>query len=414
MRKGIFCLCLCGLSFVAMGGDPLPFAYVVNSATNSVLKIDTKTQQVVDTISLASTKDSAPRAIVTPVHGVVAYIGMEKGIAMLDLFTNEVTYAPLQKGGPLQLTHGAATLDGSKVYFVQEGGEGLVYIETATREVSQFRLGGQLQEIAIAPNGTGYVTDSGSSCIRVFTVSKNDLQPSIETGEVPYGIALTSDGKTGYFTLPACNQVGSFDAASGSLSETRISTGESPTSILITPDGTRAYTLNAREATLTSIQLASSLPETFAVGTAPGVSLAVTPDSATLYEMVTSGALYPIAVKESVPVPGAPIVVEEGLVGLAVTPILAPPRNFSVTPHVHKFLSFKECFNTLEWSAPEDKFLPVAAYMLYKDGAVLALLPARTYCFNDHDCAEGVRHTYAVASVGVTGYASHPTDTVTL
>jgi YVTN family beta-propeller protein len=84
---------------------------------------------------------------------------------------------------------------------------------------------------------------------------------TIATGgaNVPFGIAVTPDGKRLYVTNTASNIVSVIDTMTASVVAT-VAVGMLPVAVTITPDGTLAYVANRNSNTVSVIDTTTSPP----------------------------------------------------------------------------------------------------------------------------------------------------------
>ena len=195
--------------------------------------------------------------------------------------------------------------------------------------------------IAFTPDGSmAYVAGPGNGTVTPITVASNTPGTPISgVGTSPNQIAITPDGKTAYVTDNGSNKVYPIALPAGTVgSPISVGTGVTPLGIAITPDGTKAYTANFGPAssfggtgdTVTPIDLSNNTAETpITVGGGPW-SIAVTPDSKTVYVGNSNdNTVTPIDVATGTA--GAAITGVGVPRSLAITPDQAPVANFAVT-----------------------------------------------------------------------------------
>jgi YVTN family beta-propeller protein len=106
---------------------------------------------------------------------------------------------------------------------------------------------------------------------------------TIPVGTLPYGVAVTPDGKHAYVTNEGSNNVSVIDTATNTVEAATIPVGTFPQGVAITPDGEHAYVANFRSNNLSVIATASNtVVATIPVGTFPR-GVAVTPDGKHAY-----------------------------------------------------------------------------------------------------------------------------------
>lgn len=271
------------------------FAYVVNSADNSVSVIDTSTNRVVTTIPIGITP-SLPRYVAITPDGRFAYVTNENNfVTVIDTGSNRVVrYIPLPAGffsDEIDITP-----DGSFAYVVNSELDNVSVIDTSSNIVAAtIPVGDSPFGIAITPDGNfAYVTNSGSDNVSVISTSTNTVVATIPVGDSPLGIEITPDGNFAYvanfgqITAPGTT-VSVIDTHTNTVVAT-IGFGFGPISIAITPDGKFAYVVNTANNSVTVIDTATNtaLLIIFIVGLLP-IDIAITPDGAFAYVTNNNG-----------------------------------------------------------------------------------------------------------------------------
>lgn len=254
-------------------------------------------------------------------------------------------------GTPVNLTASAGTVyiaiapDGSKAYVSDTANNDVVPVDLTTNPATvgtPIPIGTAPLGIAFSPDGSkAYVADPGAGTVTPITVASNTPGTPISgVGTSPNQIAISPDGKTAYVTDNGSNLVYPIALPAGTV-EVPIQVGGSgvrPLGIAITPDGTKAYTANFGPAstfggtgdTVTPINLSTHTPGTpITVGGGPW-SIAVTPDSKTVYVGNSNDStVTPIDVATDTA--GTAISGVGFPRSLAITPDQAPVANFAVS-----------------------------------------------------------------------------------
>jgi pimeloyl-ACP methyl ester carboxylesterase len=143
------------------------------------------------------------------------------------------------------------------------------------------------------PWSSAYVANESSGTVSQFTVAANGtLSPktpaSVATGNGPFGVALSADGKSAYVINSNSNTVSQFTvAANGALSPktpANVATGSGPFAVAVSADGKSAYVTNSSSNTVSQYTVAADgtlspkTPATVATGASPdGVALSAGP-----------------------------------------------------------------------------------------------------------------------------------------
>jgi hypothetical protein len=202
-------------------------------------------------------------------------------------------------------------------------------------------VGASPQGIAFSPDGSiAYVADNGAGALTPIRVATDTALPAITgVGVHPRELAIAPDGSAAYVTDNGSSNVDPVALPSGVVgTPISVGSGLTPLGIAITPDGTRAYTSNFGAAsggngsgdTVTPITLSTGVAGTpITVGGGPW-SIAVTPDSKTVYVGNSNdNTVTPIDIASGTA--GSPITGVNSPRSIAITPDQAPVANFTVT-----------------------------------------------------------------------------------
>ncbi len=97
---------------------------------------------------------------------------------------------------------------------------------------------------------------------------------------------------------------------------------------------------------------------------------------------------------------------------ITITPMAQPPASISGKQKINRFPIQSERFNQIKWTASLTS--GIASYQIFRNGALLATVPATTFQYEDHDRKKNVSDTYSVFSVTATGALSATGATVTV
>ena len=215
-------------------------------------------------------------------------------------------------------------------YVANFGDNTVSVINTATNQVTvpAIAVGSIPFGIAVTPNGKfAYVTNFGSNAVSVIDTGTNAVTvPAIIVGSSPKGIAITPDGNSVYVANSGSNTVSVIDTGTNTVIGAPIAVGNSPVNIAITPDGKFAYVTNSISNTVsiinTSTKAVSTIPLPFPFGFNLNPSgIAITPNGNLAY--VTSTAFGTVLVIDTktnlITVPTIQFFID-ALTAIAVTP----------------------------------------------------------------------------------------------
>jgi len=198
-------------------------------------------------------------------------------------------------------------------------------IDTAKNKVSAtVNVGESPYGVTVTSNGKKvYVTNMDSGDVSVIDTAKNKVIATVPIGYNPTGIAVTQDGKKVYVVneFNGNGTISVIDTAKNKVTAT-IAVGNSPKGIAVTPDGKKVYVANELNNNVSVIDTATNtVTATVPVGRLPE-GIAVTPDGTKVYvanELInTTGAVSVIdTVTNKVT---STVNVEYGPFGVAVTP----------------------------------------------------------------------------------------------
>jgi YVTN family beta-propeller protein len=118
---------------------------------------------------------------------------------------------------------------------------GVIVFNTATDRVSGLIPGlGDPQGVTVAPNGTVYVTNTAQNVVDVISPKTNRVTRTISVGQLPWQMAITSDGGTLYVADGDSDAVSVINTATNAVTNTIAVAGD-PVSVALTPDGSRLW-----------------------------------------------------------------------------------------------------------------------------------------------------------------------------
>jgi YVTN family beta-propeller protein len=368
--QGLLGLGLCALLAViparAQASSLTPFAYVTNTADNTVSVVNTSTNEVVATIPVLKGAYPAQQLAAAPDGKFVYAASIFSGIVALDTATNTVAwqmtppsvieevpsgthftesdFLPGLASGlavspdsqflyvALQGTNAVAVVNttthkmiatisvgscpsgmdiapnNSRLYVVNLCSESVSVINPSTKAVTGTVLpGNEPEDVAISPNSSfAYVTGAGTAA--VLDTSSNTV-----TGSLPSGLggplAFSPDGLAAYLTGgPGPGPAVSALATATKTITASIPAAEYPWDLALTPDGKSLYLVNESANDLSVVSTASNtVTDTVPVGEYPQ-GLAITPPiegpSPLAPEVPASGSGSPAS--SSSPAPASP------------------------------------------------------------------------------------------------------------
>lgn len=190
-------------------------AYVTSSTPGVLSVIDTNARAVIDTIAIA---DGAYRMKLSPdgTRAVVTHF-LPPSVSMIDVAARRVLATIPMAASPSDL---AFTPDGTRIYVtVGEFAGAVLVIDALTNTVTgTIPVAARPFGIAMAPDGSvAYVTGDISNMITVIDTATNTVQSAIILGpsatSMPFGIAVRPDGNELYVTVP--NQIVNLGTVTG-------------------------------------------------------------------------------------------------------------------------------------------------------------------------------------------------------
>ena len=248
------------------------YAYVSNYGAfgtgNTVSMIRTSDNTVVGSPLVVGNAGSGPLAIAVSPDGAYVYVSGSGSndvptVSIIKRLDNSVTILT-NFNGPKGLV---VTPDSQYVYVSDFNSDTVKVIRTSTNTIVAIIPVGSLGSAAgpfgvtVTPDGRFvYVTNDLQNTVSVIRVSNNTVVGSpIVTESVPLGIAATPDGSRVLVALNGGSAVGVISTATNTMTST-IDVGESPYSIAISSNGQYAYVSNRSSSSVSVINLLASIP----------------------------------------------------------------------------------------------------------------------------------------------------------
>jgi YVTN family beta-propeller protein len=231
---------------VAIYGNTLYFADTGNDTVAVVPSQSLNPDDYVDTPETLIPVGVNPEGVAVSPDGSQVWVsdtGPQTGeptlgaLSVISAATNKVTATiPLRGTDPRQI---AFSPSGGTVYVTT--GIGLYVINTATHRIVTVIPGlGDPEGVTVAPNGTVYVTNTVKNVVDVISPATNRVTRTIPVGQLPWQMALTSDGKTLYVADGDSDAVSVVNTATNAVTNTIAVSGD-PVSVALTPDGSRLW-----------------------------------------------------------------------------------------------------------------------------------------------------------------------------
>ncbi|HEY6495393.1 MAG TPA: YncE family protein [Trebonia sp.] len=156
-------------------------------------------------------------------------------VSVIDTATKKVTATIPTEGAPTQV---AFSPDGTRAYVATASGLYTFSAKTLTK--AGFTSGlGEPHSVAVAPNGTVYVTDTDGNAVKVISPS-GQVTATIGVGQLPWDVVVSADGKTAYVANPDSDSVSVISTAANAVTAT-VSVSGDPDTLGLTPDGSQLW-----------------------------------------------------------------------------------------------------------------------------------------------------------------------------
>lgn len=259
-------------------GDVLEyFVYVAVSNRNQLTIIDSRTNEVIDSVSVGS----GPWSVAVTPDASSAYVAnvSADSVARVDLVTRSVTRMLEVTGHPVDA---AVTPDGSSIFVVSDN-DIVSVIDRETHSVVEIvATSGSLRGIDFSPDGSlGYILDVSDSQLLLVDVAARAVTDSVSLPTAPRAIAVTHSGDEAVIA-DLVDSVTVLDLATETVVET-LPVGGNPRVVVVSPDDALAYVGNNASEHVSVIDLGSlAVVDSLNTGASPN-SVAFTPDGTSAY-----------------------------------------------------------------------------------------------------------------------------------
>jgi len=255
------------------------FAYIANSGSNTVSVINTTTNEIATTITVAS----QPYGVSVSPDGSKVYVTNElsSSVSVINTSTNTVTATIPVGQFPISVTESP---DGNTVYVVNDQSSTISVINAGANIVEAvIPICVQSTGIAVSPDGSKlYLSCAASGTVTVINTATNTVITTIPVGNSPGGVSLSPDGSKIYVANTNDNTVSVINSLTNTV-QALIGVGSQPFGVSVSPDGSRIYVANSASNTVSVINTTTNtVVSTITVGSQP-YDISVSPDGSKVY-----------------------------------------------------------------------------------------------------------------------------------
>ena len=259
---------------------PTGYAYISNTATNTILVINIATNTVIDTIAVGS----APYGVTVSPDGSHVYVANSGSgtVSVIDAATNMLVATVLTGALPSGI---AVSPDGSLVYVTNTNGNTVTVINTANNAVvAAIPVGLNPYGVSVSPDGSKvYTTNRASNNVSVISTSTNVVTATISVGTEPEAICISPDGTQVYVANAASASISVINTSTNAVTATCQLSGISPVGMCLNPNANLLYVANFSSNNISVVNTATNTEmSTFPEGPGP-VSVSLSPDGINLY-----------------------------------------------------------------------------------------------------------------------------------
>lgn len=259
------------------------FAYVANQVSNNVSVINTASQSVIKTITVGA----GPLAVAASPNGTHVWVtcGSSNQIAVIDTATNQVSNLPAGNN-PVSV---AFLPNGSRAYVSNSFDNSVaVYDVNSGNVVSRIPIEGQPNSIAISPDGSRvFVTGLANKTLYIVNTATNQVLKTVGVGNIPDGVAVSSDGASVWVSNAQDWSLSVVNPVSGSVVATLPGLAYDPQGIVVGGSPTIRVSLSPQ-----SVSLRSGLNQQFTAAVTGTSNTAVTWSISPNVGTISGGGLY--------------------------------------------------------------------------------------------------------------------------
>ncbi|HET7283328.1 MAG TPA: YncE family protein, partial [Nitrososphaeraceae archaeon] len=259
--------------------------YVDNGGSNIISVIDTKTNRIINNISVGIT----PNDVYIDKTGNVLYVvnGGSNTVSVIDTLTNKVISNPKVGSTPASLI--GDSYDGFVFVANRDSNTVSVINAEAFEVLSNIKVGSQPYGVAVNPiTHTLYVVNGGSNSVTLISyyIKSHSFKISkitnIRVGNSPTGIGIDPNTNKVYVTNSDDNTISVIDGSLNSVVKT-VEVGAGPFLLAVNPNTNMIYVTNNNDNTISVIDgKTNKVTETITVGYHPW-SVAVNPNTNMTY-----------------------------------------------------------------------------------------------------------------------------------
>ena len=263
-----------------------PLVFVSNERGGTITVIDTRTDEVVRTISVGS----RPRGIQWrggKLYAALTDVGTRRpnaraAIAEIDVRQGyRIRWLP-SGADPETL---AVSPDGTRIFVSNEDANEASIVDVVSGKILRsLPVGVEPEGVTLSPDGRWcWVTAESSGTVTVIDTARGEVAATIPVEGRPRSAAFSPDGSRGYVSCELGGSVCVVDVRTNSVTGcTRLAPGERPVGIVASPAGREVYAATGRGNTVVVLDAAGKLLGRIPVGQRPwGIGL--TRDGKKLY-----------------------------------------------------------------------------------------------------------------------------------
>ncbi|MCB1110283.1 MAG: beta-propeller fold lactonase family protein [Chlamydiia bacterium] len=381
-----------GLSWQGLFSD---IVYVSDSAGSTVSVIETTSNTLITTIPVGS----SPRSISFTPDGRFAYVANngDDTVSVIDASINTVIATVPVGADPIGI---GVNPNGNFVYVLNSTGDTISVISTATNTVvDTFLIGDAPGRVGYLPDGSrAYVGTLNDSMFVVIDAIANSVITKVPVGSDPTGVAVTPDGRFAYVVNASDGTYDVLDTATNTLlpGSPFGAFGNGNGGIAITPDGQFAYITGVNDVNVFTVATNTIFASIFVGESFELMEIAFTNDGSLAYVADSHGTVVTIdvvtnTVINTLDIGGSPF-------GVGVQPATFGLRGVAKK---NSFLTETNIFNELTWTAPI--LITAQSYRVFRDGVLIATVPATQFSFKDNNLKRKQTHNYVVIADGLSG-----------